>query len=373
MPIRPALLVAWSALASIGIALGGRSIDLAVYLRAAADVLAGRDPNITPAGELPWLYPPAAALPFAPLTWLPFDLAAVVLALASLAALARTLHLVLGRLGHTSPTATLVAVALAIAVEPVTSTLGHGQVNLVIAWLVAEGFLGGHRWLIGVAAGIKLTPLVFLLPLVLRRDWRGAALTLAGFAGTVAVGWLVAPTASVTYWGGLFFDPRDKIGIAFATNQSITGALWRIAGEGGVPLLGIALSLAVLALAVVAQRRHPDDDVLGLWVTGIAGLLVSPISWTHHWVWLLPAVAWLWVHGRRRFAIAWGVLMVGWVTWWFPDAGGRAFPLDLLAVAVQNSWAIVAVLTLVRCATWRGPSPAATPSGVEPRALEAVR
>ena len=139
-----------------------------------------------------------------------------------------------------------------------------------------------------LAAGIKLTPLVFLIPLVLRRDWRGVLQVLAGFLATVGLGWLVAPAASVSYWGGLFFDPRDKIGVAYTTSQSLSGAAWRVFGEGGVPLLIAALSAAVLALTVLVSRRRPDDAVFALWLTGVAGLLVSPISWIHHWVWTLP-------------------------------------------------------------------------------------
>lgn len=324
-----------AALVAVTVSVAAGSIDLAVYLRAAGEIAAGRDPNITPSGELPWLYPPVAALAHLPLVGFPTWLAQAVVALVSLAALARLLHLTLGRLapGLAGPRLVALATAAALATEPVIATLGFGQVNLVVAWLVAEGLLGRQRWLIGVAAGIKLTPLVFLLPLVLRRDWKGAALTLAGFAATVAVGWLAAPAASVTYWGGLFFDPRDKIGIGYHTNQSLTGALWRTFGEGGSPLLWSALVAATLALTIVALRRRLHDDVAALWLTGLAGLLVAPIAWTHHWVWLLPAVGWLWLNGRRWLAVTWGVLLVGWVTWWLPGLG--------------SAWTVVALATLV--------------------------
>ncbi len=321
---------------AVGIALVARSIDLAVYLRAANDLLAGRDVNVTPAGELPWLYPPAAALPFVPLTWLPFDLAAALWALVSMAALARVVQLVLRGLRQAQAPVWAV-VAAALLAEPVTSTLGYGQVNLVVAWLVTEGFLGRRRWLVGVAAGIKLTPLVFLLPLILRRDFRGATQALGGFAATVAVGWLLAPAASTTYWSGLFFNPSDRIGIAYPANQSINGALWRAAGEGGVPLLHVALAVAVLALTVAILRRNPGDAVLALWVCGLAGLLVSPISWIHHWVWLIPALLWLWAHGRRRLALVWGVLLVTRLTWWLPG--------------FDSAWAVAALVTLTLLST----------------------
>lgn len=383
-------LVAWTVVAASAIALGAGSIDLAVYLRAASDLVAGRDPNATPPGQLPWLYPPFAAAVYVPLLVLPFPVAAVVVALGSVAALARTLHLVLARLGR--PELTLIATAAAIATEPVYATLGYGQVNLVLAWLITEGFLGRHRWLIGVAAGIKLTPLVFLLPLLVRRRERAAtsAVTvfdagsesrsgggdggtmptsgravgaragarrawpslracgevLGALLGTAAVGWVVAPAASAAYWSGLFLEASDRIGIAYATNQSLSGALWRAAGEGGVPVLTAVLSVAVVLVTAALLRRPDTDDMLALCVTGMAGLLISPISWIHHWVWILPLALWLLAHGRRPLALAWGILLVGRVTWWYPSGGHVEAAHDLLGKLTQDSWTILAMVTL---------------------------
>lgn len=334
-------LIAWVVTAACAIALGAGSIDLAVYLRAASALVSGGDPNLTPPGELPWLYPPFAALPFVPLLALPFPVAAVVTALASAAALARLLHLVLVRLGR--PELTLVVLAAVVVTEPVYATLGYGQVNIVLAWLVAEGFLGRRRWLIGVAAGVKLTPLVFLLPLLVRRDLRGAGLVVAGFAGTMGLGWLAAPEASGVFWSGLFLGATDRVGTAHATNQSLTGVLLRVAGDGGVPVLAAVLGVAVVLVSAAVLRRPDTDGVLALTVTGMAGLLVSPLSWTHHWIWVLPLVLWCFVHGRRRLALAWVILLVGRVTWWFPSPGEVPHPASAL---VQASWVILALVTL---------------------------
>jgi len=347
------LLVGWSVVAGLAIALGAGSIDLAVYQRAAIDLVAGRDPSITPPGELPWLYPPIAAAVFIPLLMLPFPAASAVVALASLGALARTLHLVLGRLAPGRPDLVLLALAIAVATEPVSSTLGFGQVNLVLAWLVAEGFLGRRRWLIGVAAGLKLTPLVFMLPLVVRRDWRGAAQVAAGFAASVALGWVVAPAASAVYWSGLFLAGSSRVGSAYATNQSLTGAVARLFGEGGAPALTAALSAAVLAASVVVLRRFAADDVLALSVTGLAGLLVSPISWIHHWFWVLPLVLWLLSTGRRRLALAWGFDLLGRVTWWVGVGDGAEYAHGLPGKIAQDAWTLLALGTLALLATQR--------------------
>ncbi len=147
----------------------------------------------------------------------------------------------------------------------------------------------------------------------------------------------MAPAASSTYWAGLFLNPSDRIGIAYPANQSINGALWRAAGEGGVPLLHAALAMAVLALGVLLVRRDPQDDLLALWVCGLVGLLVSPISWIHHWVWLIPALLWLWAHGRRHLALVWGVLLVTRLTWWLPG--------------FDSAWTVVALVTLTLLST----------------------
>ncbi|MFT3875913.1 MAG: glycosyltransferase 87 family protein [Propioniciclava sp.] len=337
-------LIAWVVIAACAISLGAGSIDLAVYLRAAQAVAAGGDPNLTPPGELPWFYPPFAAALFVPLLALPFPVAAMAMALASAAALARLLHLVMARLGH--PELTLVALAGAVVAEPVYATLGYGQVNLMIAWLVAEGFLGRQRWLIGVAAGIKLTPLVFLLPLLVRRDLRGAGLATAGLAGTIGLGWVVAPAASGEFWSGLFLGATERIGTSYAANQSLTGALWRAAGPGGVPLMGAALTVAVVLVGAAVLRRPDIDDILALVVTGIAGLLVSPLSWVHHWIWVLPLVLWSVTNGRRRLALAWSILLVGRVTWWFPSGGEAEYAHGLVGKLTQDSWTILALITL---------------------------
>ncbi|MFT4297141.1 MAG: glycosyltransferase 87 family protein [Micropruina sp.] len=338
-------LIAWSVAGSCAAALGAGSIDLDVYLRAASELAAGRDPNLTPPGHLPWLYPPFAAAVYLPLLTVPFPVAVVAVALTSLAALARVLQLVLDRLAPGRPDLIAVCLAAAVVTEPVASTLGYGQLNIVLAWLVTEGVLGRRRWLIGVAAGLKLTPLVFLLPLLLRRDLRGAAQLLAGFAGTVALGWLLAPAASSGYWTGLVLTAPERIGIGYATNQSLTGAVARAVGPGGSLALTAALSLVVVLATVVVLRRT-SDEVLAVAVTGLAGLLLSPISWTHHWIWSLPLVLWCAANGRAALGSAWAILLIVRPTWWYPSGGIVEYSHDPLGKLIQDSWTLLALVTL---------------------------
>lgn len=338
-------LLAGAVVAAGTVATCAGSIDLAVYLRAASELAAGGDPNPTPDGQLPWLYPPFAAALYLPLVVVPFPVAAVLAALGSLAALFRTLHLVFRRLLPARADLVPVVLAVALLTEPVASTLGYGQPNLVLAWLVTEGFLGRSRWLIGIAAGLKLTPLVFLLPLLVRRDLRGVGQVLTGFTATVAAGWLLAPGPSTGYWTGLFLAAPERIGIGYATNQALTGAVARAFGPVGSPMLTAALSLIVLLAAVTALHRT-SDEVLALCVTGLAGLLLSPISWIHHWIWVLPLLLWCAVHGRRGIAWAWAVLLIGRLTWYYPTGGTVEYGHDLIGKLVQDCWTLLALVTL---------------------------
>lgn len=143
-----------------------------------------------------------------------------------------------------------------------------------------------------MAAGVKLTPLIFALYLWFTGRRRAALVSLGTFAATIAAGFAGVPGASAQFWwGGAMFR---KNGLQVLVNQSLYGTIDRLAG--GASWVHVAWALAALvvgagglALAVAAARR--GDQLLGLVVTGITGLLISPISWDHHWIFVLPALA----------------------------------------------------------------------------------
>ncbi len=144
--------------------------------------------------------------------------------------------------------------------------------------------------LVGIAAAVKLTPAVFILFFLARRQ-RGPAVTAAvTFVCASGLGMLVAPADSLRYWHTTIFDP-DRIGGAeFVTNQSLRGALTRLdLPRSSTELLWLALSATVLVVAWFAARRV-QDPVTALLVVAAAGLVVSPVSWSHHWVWIVPAL-----------------------------------------------------------------------------------
>ena len=207
--------------------------------------------------------------------------------------------------------------AIALLTWPVAYTLHLGEVNLILAALIGADVLRRHDggWWQGIgtglAAGIKLTPLIFVAYLALTGRVR-AAVTAAGvFALTVAAGFAWLPARSRTFWlGGVFYD-QSRIGNpANPSDQSLAGAIARLAGTGDPPrtwwlVAALVTGLAGLAVAVWAHRR--GHRLAGTVCCAITGLLVSPLSWTHHWVWAVPLLVWLTAAAWRRRSVACGL------------------------------------------------------------------
>ncbi len=146
-----------------------------------------------------------------------------------------------------------------------------------------------------MAAGIKLVPLIFIPYLLLTRRFRAAAVASGAFAATVAAGFVVAPADSARWWlGGLFFNGGRTGFVGWEGNQSLRALLTRLAGSvaGAEPVwLAVALVTAVAGLACAALLDRAGHPLPGLLACALTGLLVSPISWDHHWVWIVPGVA----------------------------------------------------------------------------------
>lgn len=275
-------------------------IDVDVYVDGARAALHG-DPvyrqRFTHA-HLVFIYPPFALAAFAPVTWLSdFGAHALVWATA-LAALAVTVTLALRDSGiprRWQAGALLALLGLALWLEPVQETLKFGQVNLVLMALVAVDLtrrLGRlpRGVLTGIAAGIKLTPLIFVPYLWLTGRRREAGWALGTFAATVVIGLAAFPSRTVEFWRHVAFAPTVRY--TYVANQSLRGVFNRLGGSPtGYRLLWTALAVVVLAVGLLAAARwQRRGEWKGLLVCALTSLLVSPISWTHHWVWAAPAV-----------------------------------------------------------------------------------
>jgi Glycosyltransferase family 87 len=257
-------------------------------------------------------YPPFAAVIFSVASVLSWTAMRWAMTLASLAALGLSLWLVFGALGYRDRPAvrlgaTLGISALALATEPVQQTLALGQVNLLLMLLVVADLLTGGalvpggrtRWWhglgIGIAAGVKLTPLIFIPYLLLIRRYRQAAVAAGVFAATVALGYAILPRDSGTYWAhGLFLKANRIVFLGTRGNQSLRGVLTRLAGSvssGTVPWIAAAVLVAVAGLVAAALLYRARQPVPAMLACALTGLLVSPLSWDHHWVWVAPGIA----------------------------------------------------------------------------------
>ncbi|MEO5662115.1 MAG: glycosyltransferase 87 family protein [Nocardioides sp.] len=268
----------------------GGLLDLSVYRAGSQRLLDGASIYAQPYGDLPFTYPPFAALVMVPLAVLPTVLAELALPLLSACALVFVWH----RCGVATRWVLLVAPASAL-LEPVWMTQHFGQINLLLLALVLGDLVGpSSRWrgvLAGVAAGIKLTPLIFLGHLVVTRQWRAAGVMAASFGATVLVPIVLLPGDGVRFWTSVLPD-AERIGAPwYSGNQSLMGVLARLGGEAAwVRPAWFFLSVAVVLLALwLAHALHESGDLLGgVGATGLASLLASPVSWSHHWVWCIP-------------------------------------------------------------------------------------
>jgi alpha-1,2-mannosyltransferase len=277
---------------------------------------------------LNFTYTPFAAVVFAVASFIPWTALTQLSVVVSVAALAGSVWLILGPLGYRGRTRTgaaLLAFAVVFWLEPVQRTIFLCQVNLVLMLLIlidlclpdsVTGRLGGRWWKgagIGIAAGIKLVPLVFIPYLLLTRRFRQAAVAAAVFCATVALGFAVTPRDSTAWWFDGLFQQAGRVGFPGVTqNQSLNGMIIRFAGSvaaGRPAWLAAAVIVTVAGVGCAAALHRAGQAALGILACALTGLLVSPISWDHHWVWIAPGLIVMahfairaWQAGRRRAA-----------------------------------------------------------------------
>jgi alpha-1,2-mannosyltransferase len=316
-------------------------VDLHVYRTGAAAIVHGVWLYGIHFWGLPFTYPPFAALAFTPLAVVPWWVAVGLMLVVNVAATPVMFYLAL-RLRPVDSWLTradavrlaLVVSVVAIWLEPVYTTVAFGQVNILLTVMVLidltlpddSRFKGVAT---GIAAGIKLIPLIFVLYLAATRRIRAAAVASGVFAATIAAGYAVVPHASQFYWADLTFLNSSHVArLSNDWNQSLLGAVSRTVGyEAGSQWLVLALAVGLAGLALAAQAGRRGNDAIGYGLCAVTGLLVSPISWTHHWVMAVPALLLvaLAVWRRRR------------------EAPGRAkFWLGVIAVLAAIGWTGIA-------------------------------
>jgi alpha-1,2-mannosyltransferase len=306
-------------------------VDLHVYRlggKVVAQYPSAYDPRLAaplydwPGHGLEFTYPPFAAMVFTGLLLPSWTLLLKLSIAVNIAALAVTIWATLGALGHRAGFArlggTLLLAAALLWIEPVQRTLYLGQIELLLMALIMWD-LGqpDRRWWkgagIGIAAGIKLVPLVFIPYLLLTRRFRQAAVAAGTFAATAVLGAVYLPADSRAWWlDGLFLKGSRTGFTGWEGNQSLQALITRLSGSiaAGRPLWLVAECVTfIVGIASAAALDRAGHRAVGVLTCALTGLLVSPVSWDHHWVWIVPGVTVLVVYGiRSRGSLRWAYL-----------------------------------------------------------------
>ena len=364
----PVILGALSLAGALALAIApatGRQVDFEVYRMGGGYVLGPHLYDVYLAGlDLHFTYPPFAALVFWPFAQVSVRLGQLAWLVINLLALVAMTAVSIRAVRPEWPRRRIWGIAL-VALFPVLwlspdiLTLDYGQVNFVIALLILVDLTGVVRLrsrtlprgvLVGIAAAVKLTPLIFIPFLVLTRQFRAAAMALGSFLLCSAAAFAIAPHSSSFYWSHKIFERAATL--IYISDQNLHSFLQRQLGAPPAPMLvdGLSLLFIVGGLAIATWAYRSSSPILGILLCATTGLIVSPVSWAHHYVWIVPVLAWLILgrdrpRGGRWWALAVAVLF--WVApiWWVPDVQqGYGGPLVLLA---GNSFFLAAVAFLL--------------------------
>ena len=254
--------------------------------------------------SLGFTYPPLAALLMSPMALLSYPVVLVISLAAIIAAAGAFVFLVL-RERIRLPRPLLfglagVCTAAAFTLEPFRQTLSFGQINIYLGLLVLVDLLvlgrRGSKWTgvgIGLATAIKLTPGIFIIYLLVVGRWRAAITAIGTVVGVNLLSALVAPTETWKYFTSLMWETSRVGFLDTTTNQSINGLLARLDAPfapGRLPWLLLAAIVLVLGFWRARRAAMAGDELAGLTIAGLVGVLVSPVSWVHHIVWVFPAM-----------------------------------------------------------------------------------
>lgn len=335
------------------------TIDLQVYVYAVKDMLAGKDifATTTPFWNLYFIYPPISAILMVPLAFGPYAMWQVIWT----AALVLAQQSVLRRCGVPRGwKLAAIGVVVVLAVEPIRTTLGYGQVNTLLMALVVADLLPDRPprpgvapyrrripqgTLIGLAAAIKLTPALFVVFAFMIGRRRLAVTGMISFAVFTGIGAILLFRETVSFFGGLSGGDTRTASPLYAGNQSLLGVFFRLGDTSRTTTLiglGAAGLVALLGTIVAAHWWNRGEQVFAVALVGLCTNLASPLSWTHHYVWILPMAVAVVLSGRIP---RWARIVAGfWVVWVcaclplaaLPYGGGRERDFTALQQLIAN-------------------------------------
>ncbi|MEP7019195.1 MAG: glycosyltransferase 87 family protein [Pseudonocardiales bacterium] len=316
----------------------------------------------------PFTYPPVASILLWPTTLGPWRASYFGWCIVSCTVLGTLLAKgVPAHLGR-RPVIVLAAMAAAASTDLLSANVAMGQVNLLLMGLCladlyrrddsALGRLVPQGMLVGIATAIKLTPGLFVVYFVVTRQWRLAWWSVLAAVSMTALGAALRPEMSVSFFSSAIWNLTDRVDLrhplGYAGNASINGVLHALGGPAvnmALPLTGL-IGLLALAAAHLAHRQARE---LHAWlVVGLTAPLVSPFSWNHHYVYVLPALLTIMVTcpwARRPWGAA--LIALSLFTLLFPAAAGVHLLHDgrwwtcIPGVALRESVLLVAIGCIV--------------------------
>ena len=318
-------------------------------------------------------HPPASVLLALPVAKFRYDQALRLWNAVSFLALGLSLALMFSRLAlNWNPWFLLPVFTLLISSNPMAQQVLQGQLNLLLLLLVTAFWVAARRqqwWiagvLVGLAGAIKLFPLYLGLYFLMRRRIAGVLGVGVGFFGLNAVAWavlggesfhdfftVVAPSVAAefqSYW------PNASINGFF--RKSLDGSVGHTIPLIEAPTVAVVLTMiGMLAVTWLAGRRaylatSDAEQDIAISMCVAAMLLVSPITWDHYFVILVPFIAVIWKHADSSSRVALFVLILllftvrpTWI--WDVAPGGRELALRPGDVpAVGETWHVLTVLS----------------------------
>jgi len=369
--------VASSAIAVVGatiLAALHRQIDLSTYLLGGAHA-AGNDlfTVALPTDHLGFTYPPFSALLFAPFAQLPLRVCEVAFSLLNLAAVFALIAVSLRAVCAALDRRTIVWWALAlvlpvVALDPVRQTFLLGQVNIILALLVVADMTLDlplpRGILVGLAAAIKVTPAILIPYLFLTRQGRAGTRAVVTFLAAALLATAVNGSTSWEYWTHYIRDPQRAGMLSWIGNQGMLGAIERMLGHTVTTptTFLIVVTVVGIGLTVAAAAYRRSSPVLGLLVVEATESLASPVSWSHHFIWVILLVAWLALAADRPRYGEWyalGVAALFWAapSWWVPHGPGVEFAGRGWLIPVSDADALLFIALVVGAGVrvWRAP------------------
>jgi alpha-1,2-mannosyltransferase len=363
----PALSAAVAFVGATGLAFFHQQLDLSTYLLGGAHAVSNDLFTVTyPTDHLGFTYPPFSALLFAPFAHFPQRACEVVFSWVNLAALFGLLVVSLRAVGASLQKRTILWWALALVLpvvlfDPVRQTFLLGQVNIILALMIVADLTMDlplpRGILVGLAAAIKVTPIILIPYLFLTRQGRSGLRAIASFCAAALLAAAFNASTSWSYWTHYIRDPQRAGMLSWIGNQGVLGAAERLLGHTVTTPTSfvIVITVGVLGLLIATGAYRRSSPVLGLLVVEATESLASPVSWSHHFIWMVLLVAWLALaEDRPRYGEWWalGVAVLLWAApyWWVPHGPGVRFAGRGWLTPVGDADVLVFVVVLVGAA-----------------------